>query len=49
VAATREGDLEAFEELVRRYRVRMTRLAYRFTQNVEDARYLSQDGFVRAY
>jgi RNA polymerase sigma-70 factor (ECF subfamily) len=49
VAATREGDLAAFEELVRRYRVRMTRLAHRFTQNVEDARDLSQDGFVRAY
>ena len=49
VAGTRTGDMAAFEELVRRYRVAMTRLAYRFVQNLEDARDCSQDGFVRAY
>ena len=49
VAMTVRGDLSAFEELVRRYRDPMTRLAYRFLGNVDDAQDVSQDGFVRAY
>jgi len=49
VRATLEGDREAFAGLVRRYREPMIRLAFRYVGNTEDARDLSQDGFVRAF
>lgn len=49
VQRTREGDLDAFGELVLRYRRRATGLAYRFVGNAEDARDVSQDAFAKAY
>lgn len=49
IQRTREGDLDAFGELVVRYRRRATGLAYRFVGNTEDARDVSQDAFAKAY
>jgi len=49
VARAREGDTEAFGELVRRYERRIYRLARNITQNQEDAEDVLQEAFLKAY
>jgi RNA polymerase sigma factor (sigma-70 family) len=45
----REGDVRAYEELVRRYRDVVFRTAYLFTRNAADAEDAAQEAFVKAY
>lgn len=47
--ATREGDEEAFAELVRRYRNQITNFIYRMTNDYDGAVDLAQETFVRVY
>ncbi len=49
VRATREGDLSAFDELVRRYRARLHATIYHMTANRSDADDLTQETFIKAY
>jgi RNA polymerase sigma-70 factor (ECF subfamily) len=49
VAAARDGDRPAFDELVRATYADMYTLAYRLTGNEEDARDVVQDAYLRAY
>ncbi|HID56907.1 TPA: sigma-70 family RNA polymerase sigma factor [Candidatus Poribacteria bacterium] len=44
-----EGDFEAFNELVRRYRKRVYEIAYNFTHNPDDALDLTQEIFLRVF
>ncbi len=49
IEATQQGQLSAFDELVRRYRRRVYAVAFQMTYNKEDADDLSQETFLRAY
>jgi RNA polymerase sigma-70 factor (ECF subfamily) len=49
VAAARNGDLGAFEDLVRRYDRTVYRVARHITQNDEDAEDAVQDAFLKAF
>lgn len=49
VVSAQEGRERAFEELVRRHESKVLTLARRLVVNVEDARDLAQDVFVRAF
>ncbi len=49
VAQAREGDTQAFGELVRRYESKIFRLAQHITQNREDAEDVLQETFLKAY
>ncbi len=49
VAAARDGDQQAFEELVRQTYVATYTLAFRLTGNEEDARDVVQDAYLRAW
>lgn len=49
VAQAREGDTQAFGELVRRYEGRIFRLAQHVTNNREDAEDVLQETFMKAY
>ena len=49
VAQAREGDTEAFGELVRRYEGRIFRLAQHVTQNREDAEDVLKETFMKTY
>ena len=49
VAQVRAGDLQAFDELVRKYDRRVFRIAQHITQNHEDAEDVTQDAFLKAY
>jgi len=49
VTRARDGDREAFRELVERHSHRVFRLAFRLTGNEEDAEDVVQDTFLRAY
>src|SRR5438445_4167241 len=49
VAAAREGDRAAFDELVRRTFVETYTLALRLTANEEDARDVVQETYLRAW
>jgi len=49
VTQAREGDTDAFNELVRRYEGRVFRLAQHITQNREDAEDVLQESFLKAY
>lgn len=49
VAQAREGDTQAFAELVRRYEGRIFRLAQHVTNNREDAEDVLQETFMKAY
>jgi RNA polymerase sigma-70 factor (ECF subfamily) len=49
VRRAREGDLEAYDGLVRRYQARLYATLYHMTANHEDANDLVQDSFIKAY
>jgi RNA polymerase sigma-70 factor (ECF subfamily) len=49
VAQAREGDMQAFSALVRRYEGKIFRLAMHVTQNREDAEDVLQETFMKAY
>jgi RNA polymerase sigma-70 factor (ECF subfamily) len=49
VQAAQEGDLGAFDELIRRYQERIYGLVYHMTSNHEDANDLAQEAFVKAW
>src|SRR5438094_9209323 len=49
VQAAKAGDVEAFEELIRRYDRNVFRIAQHITQNREDAEDVVQDAFFKAY
>ena len=49
IAASREGDLSAFDELVRRYQSRIYATIYHMTSNREDADDLAQETFLKAF
>src|SRR5215467_3797333 len=49
IAQSREGDAEAYGQLVRRYQGKIFRLAQHITQNREDAEDVLQETFLKAY
>src|SRR5690242_2930833 len=49
VAQAKDGDTQAFGELVRRYEGKIFRLAQHITQNREDAEDVLQETFMKAY
>src|SRR5438874_3084703 len=49
VQAAREGDIAAFEQLLKRYDRNVFRIAQHITQNREDAEDVVQDAFLKAY
>ncbi len=49
VKRARQGDLEAYDELVRRYQERIYATVYHMTANHEDANDLAQEAFIKAY
>lgn len=49
VQRAQEGDLEAFDALVRRYQERIYGVVYHMTSHHEDAADLAQEAFVRAW
>lgn len=49
VQAAKQGDVGAFEELVRRYDRNIFRIANHITHNAEDAEDVVQDAFLKAY
>ncbi len=49
VEAARGGDVNAFEQLVKRYDRNVFRIAQHITQNREDAEDVVQDAFLKAY
>ncbi len=49
VRRARRGDLQAYDDLVRRYQERIYATIYHMTSNHEDANDLAQDTFIKAY
>ena len=49
VSRCKQGDLDAYEELVRKYQKKMLNVAYRMVGSYEDACEIVQDAFVSAY
>src|SRR4051812_43592740 len=49
VRAAKQGDVSAFEQLVKRYDRNVFRIAQHITQNREDAEDVVQDAFLKAY
>jgi RNA polymerase sigma factor RpoE len=49
VKRARQGDLAAYDELVRRYQERIYATVYHMTSNHEDANDLAQEAFIKAY
>lgn len=49
VKRSRNGDLEAYDELVRRYQERIYATIYHMTSNHEDANDLAQEAFIKAF
>ncbi len=49
VQKSKEGDLQAFDELVRRYEGKIYSIAFRFMGNHADAGDLAQETFIRLY
>jgi len=49
VRRVRRGDLEAYDELVRRYQERIYATIYHMTSNHEDANDLAQESFIKAF
>ena len=49
VRRARQGDLQAYDELVKRYQERIYATIYHMTSNHEDANDLAQDSFIKAF
>jgi len=49
VERARKGDLEAYDELVKRYQERIYATVYHMTSNHEDANDLAQEAFIKAF
>ncbi len=49
VDRARRGDLQAYDELVKRYQERIYATVYHMTSNHEDANDLAQESFVKAF
>jgi len=49
VKKSKAGDLDAFEELVKRYEKRIYSLAFRYSGNYDDANDIAQNAFFNAY
>ena len=49
VSRARRGDLQAYDDLVRRYQERIYATIYHMTSNHEDANDLAQDSFIKAF
>jgi RNA polymerase sigma-70 factor (ECF subfamily) len=49
VRQARRGDLQAYDELVRRYQERIYATVYHMTSNHEDANDLAQESFIKAF
>src|SRR5438270_183878 len=49
VARARQGDLAAYDDLVRRYQERIYATVYHMTSNHEDANDLAQEAFIKAF
>ncbi len=49
VRRAREGDMSAYDELVRRYQERIYATVYHMTSNHEDANDLAQESFIKAF
>lgn len=49
VQRARQGDLTAYDDLVRRYQERIYATVYHMTSNHEDANDLAQEAFIKAY
>ena len=49
VRRAREGDMSAYDDLVRRYQERIYATIYHMTSNHEDANDLAQEAFIKAY
>lgn len=49
VRRAKRGDLDAYDELVRRYQERIYAAMYHMTSNHEDASDLTQESFIKAY
>jgi RNA polymerase sigma-70 factor (ECF subfamily) len=49
VALARNGDRQAFEEIVERHKQKAYRIAFDFARDREEAKDLSQEAFLRAY
>src|SRR5512142_970377 len=49
VHASKQGDVAAFGELVKRYDRKLFRIAHHLTQNAEDAEDAVQDAFLKAF
>ncbi len=49
VLRCQEGDVDAFEEIVRKYQKKMFNISYRITGDYNDAAEMAQDAFVSAY
>jgi len=49
VKRSKDGNLDAFEELVKRYESKVYTVAYRYMGNHADASDLAQDAFIQAY
>lgn len=49
VALSQKGDRQAFEVLLQRYMRKAFRIAHDFTRDVDEAKDLSQEAFLRAY
>jgi RNA polymerase sigma factor (sigma-70 family) len=49
VKRARDGDLESYDELVKRYQERIYATVYHMTSNHEDANDLAQEAFIKAF
>lgn len=49
VKRSKAGEMDAFEELVRRYERKIYALAYQYVGNHDDANDIAQDAFINAY
>ncbi len=49
VRRAQRGDLEAYDELIKRYQERIYATVYHMTSNHEDANDLAQDSFIKAF
>lgn len=49
IARAQTGDLDAFDQLVRRFETQVYNLAYRLTENYDDASDIASEAFVRVF